>query len=176
MIRNATINDKDQIRELVMMASDIVFIDLLKTNEQALLDRLFDQYFLDENTKFACDNFIVYEVDGIVAGCLCFYPQDREELYNKQMEAIAGVTNIMPIEGIKGTTYCDTLAVLPDYRGQGIAKKLFAHAIDNSVNDLSLLVETYKDNAFKLYERIGYQKVCEVDMLGANLYQMIYKK
>lgn len=176
MIRKATIKDKDTIRKLVMLASDIVFIDILKTKDQALLDELFDKYFLDDSTKFSWHNYIVYEVDNQVVGCLCFYPQEKELEYNARMEEIAGVPDIMPIEGIALTTYCDTLAVFEEYRGKGIAKQLFKYAIDSSPNDLSLLVETYKDKALSLYERIGFKVVAEVALLGTNLYQMIYKK
>lgn len=60
--------------------------------------------------------------------------------------------------------YLDTLAVLPEYRGQGIAKKLLKAAIDRAASigkPAGLLVDKINTNARRIYESIGFRQVGE---------------
>lgn len=60
--------------------------------------------------------------------------------------------------------YLDTLAVNPEYRGQGIAKKLLRASIDRAAEigkPAGLLVDKTNANARRLYESIGFRQVGE---------------
>lgn len=58
--------------------------------------------------------------------------------------------------------YVTNIAVLPEYRRRGIAKKLIEYVIDTFKNDLrfiSLEVRASNQNAISLYEKLGFEKV-----------------
>lgn len=60
--------------------------------------------------------------------------------------------------------YLDTLAVLPEYRGQGIAKQLLKASTDRAAalgKPAGLLVDKINTNARRLYESIGFRQVGE---------------
>jgi len=58
--------------------------------------------------------------------------------------------------------HVDNIAVLPEYRGKGIAKKLLNYMFDTytakGANRFTLEVDVKNDNALKLYESIGFRK------------------
>lgn len=58
--------------------------------------------------------------------------------------------------------YVTNIAVLPEYRRRGIAKKLIKYVINTFKNDLrfiSLEVRVSNQNAISLYEKLGFEKV-----------------
>ena len=74
-------------------------------------------------------------------------------------------------EKIVGFTHCPiadgageirTVGVLPEMRGQGIAHDLMAHALQHlrhlGINQCHLTVSTTNQNAFKLYQRLGFHE------------------
>ena len=61
-------------------------------------------------------------------------------------------------------TLLDTLAVLPEYRKQGIASALLKASIEKARKigkPAGLLVEKENHNARRLYESLGFKKVGE---------------
>jgi ribosomal-protein-alanine N-acetyltransferase len=67
----------------------------------------------------------------------------------------------VPAPGIEADIL--TVAVLPDYRRQGIAKEFMrqieAYAIEREASAMMLEVELSNDSAIKLYESLGYMKI-----------------
>ena len=63
-----------------------------------------------------------------------------------------------------GEFYIDTLAVLPEYRGRGIASELLRASIRRAEaigKPAGLLVDKENTRARRLYENIGFRKVGE---------------
>ena len=67
----------------------------------------------------------------------------------------------VPAPGIEADIL--TVAVLPDYRRQGIAKEFMrqieAYAIERQASAMMLEVELSNESAIKLYESLGYMKI-----------------
>lgn len=67
----------------------------------------------------------------------------------------------VPAPGIEADIL--TVAVLPDYRRQGIAKEFMrqieAYAIERKASAMMLEVEISNESAIKLYESLGYMKI-----------------
>lgn len=85
-------------------------------------------------------------------GCAVFYVA---EINNK----IAGVV-FGTHEGRKG--WINRLAVLPELRNKGIAKKLVGfieHKFDElGINISAALIEDWNDTSMKVFEKLGYKK------------------
>ena len=73
------------------------------------------------------------------------------------------------MEGVEDETdasefYLDTLAVLSEYRGRGIASLLLKGAIGRAAacgKPAGLLVDKDNNRARKLYERVGFRQIGE---------------
>jgi len=66
------------------------------------------------------------------------------------------------IRRLEGVAWIATVAVLPEFRGRGIAAALLqACEAQISVNRIRLCVRPSNDVAIRLYERFGYTKVGE---------------
>jgi len=67
----------------------------------------------------------------------------------------------VPAPGIEADIL--TVAVLPDYRRQGIAKEFMrqieAYALERKASAMMLEVEISNESAIKLYESLGYMKI-----------------
>jgi ribosomal-protein-alanine N-acetyltransferase len=67
----------------------------------------------------------------------------------------------VPAPGIEADIL--TVAVLPEYRRQGIAKEFMrqieAYAIEREASAMMLEVEISNESAIKLYESLGYMKI-----------------
>ena len=67
----------------------------------------------------------------------------------------------VPAPGIEADIL--TVAVLPEYRRQGIAKEFMrqieAYSIEREASAMMLEVELSNDSAIKLYESLGYMKI-----------------
>lgn len=73
--------------------------------------------------------------------------------------------------------YIDTLAVLPEYRGRGIAADLLRATIDRAREcgkPAGLLVDKENDRARRLYERVGFRKVGERPFVYVQMDHMQY--
>ncbi|HMM19145.1 MAG TPA: GNAT family N-acetyltransferase [Selenomonadales bacterium] len=68
-------------------------------------------------------------------------------------------------EGIR-TMRCGTLAVDPEYRGTGVARKLFElhkqEAVSQGCRQLFLEVLTGNDRAIQFYRKLGYEKIYDL--------------
>ena len=73
--------------------------------------------------------------------------------------------------------YIDTVSVFEEFRGEGIAKKLFTF-IENKAKDLgfqkiSLLVDLENIKALSLYEKIGFKKNTILKVSNHDYHHMI---
>ncbi|MDP4153195.1 MAG: ribosomal protein S18-alanine N-acetyltransferase [Bacillota bacterium] len=68
----------------------------------------------------------------------------------------AGMINVL------GSGEIMSVAVLPEYRGRGIATKLLnaliSHARDSEIEEMYLEVRSSNENAKKLYEKFGFKE------------------
>lgn len=174
MIRKATLEDINQVTDLILMASSCLFEDILKTTSSNRLKELVMQYYVTKGTKFYYDNIFVYELDNQAVGALVAYPANMEKTLNDKMAWLLEHEYKFDLEAIEGTLYLDSIAVNPKYQGRGISRKLIDYVILNNETDLSLLVETHKKSVEAYYNRIGFIEVKTVSLFNTELKLMIY--
>lgn len=95
---------------------------------------------------------------------------------NEPVGVILG--GIKKFEGIK-TLRCDAFAIVPDYRGTDISKKLFQlheqTAIENKCKQLFLEVITGNDRAINFYKKMGYNKIYDLSYFTADNFDTLNK-
>ncbi|MEK5392318.1 GNAT family N-acetyltransferase [Margalitia sp. FSL K6-0131] len=74
-------------------------------------------------------------------------------------------------EGIK-TMRCGALAVSPDFRGEGVSKRLFElhkeEALKHNCKQLFLEVIVGNDRAINFYKRLGYEKIYNLSVFSLS--------
>ncbi|MBW8350837.1 GNAT family N-acetyltransferase [Bacillus sp. IITD106] len=74
-------------------------------------------------------------------------------------------------EGIK-TMRCGALAIAPDFRGEGVSKRLFElhkeEAIKHDCRQLFLEVIAGNDRAINFYKRLGYEKIYNLSVFSLS--------
>jgi ribosomal-protein-alanine N-acetyltransferase len=69
------------------------------------------------------------------------------------------VVGYMGLQIFSGEGYVTNVAVLPNYRGQGIAKALIAKQFENEMSFITLEVRQSNAPAISLYEKMGFENV-----------------
>jgi ribosomal protein S18 acetylase RimI-like enzyme len=78
-------------------------------------------------------------------------------------ERPAGIIILDP-RGVAGSPYVKSIAVYPEFRGQGIGTTLLSFAEDlfrNNAKHFFICVSSFNSRARKLYEKYGFQAVGE---------------
>ena len=116
-----------------------------------------------EDDLFSYNNIRVLETDGKVAAMsLCFEAFKRTDeqlkLIPEEFRVFKELTNM-----IAGEFYLDSLAALPDYRGQGFGREMLEDCVQKAKNqgyDKVYLIAFAENVAgISLYEKTGFSKV-----------------
>lgn len=169
MIRIAKIEDFDIISNLVLMASSSVFEYILKNSNKEEHQKLLKKYYFSES-RFNYKNILIYLINEEIVGMVVFYPSAREKQYNTIMTESPQV-----YEAIENTIYIDSIAVNENYQKQGIAQKLISYVINNTIKDVSLLVEKSKPNVQSYYTKIGFEYIDEIILYNTKFSRMVFK-
>ncbi len=111
---------------------------------------------------------VCYDGAGLIEMRRCFFDAAREML-GLEFE------NDLEPETDAGEIYLDSLAVFPEWRGQGIARKLIEAAAArhrNSGKPLGLLVDDGNSRARSLYESLGFSEVGMRPFAGVSMHHM----
>lgn len=77
----------------------------------------------------------------------------------------------------EGEFYLDSVGVIEEYRGRGIASKLFATQIERARSlghtTVGLIVDVDKPKAEALYSRLGFRHLDEKDFFGHPMKHMV---
>lgn len=142
----------------------------------AEVEALFGALAARTDTQYSYLNTLVaMDDDGAVAGLLIYY--DGAELHRLRTpffeEAAKAIDLRLEGEPDDETgpeeIYLDTLAVFPEYRGRGIARRLINAAAGNageSGKPLGLLVSRHNPDARRLYDRMGFRPAGERPFAG----------
>ena len=162
--RAAVRGDCRRIAELVRIASDgvtdYVWSTLAPEYPGLALIEIGAIRYSGEESIFSYKNCVVAERDGEVIGLLLGFPIEVEQ------EASDGpvdpVLEPYSLE-ISGSFYICGLAVLPEFRGQGLGGRMLdiarEQARKRALDTLSLLVFEQNRGALRLYEREGFEVV-----------------
>ena len=148
-----------------------------------LLDLVFRRLCASENSQYSYLNTLIAEDhDGRLAGALVSY--DGALLQPLRRAFIAVANEVLAAgfseENLDDETnpeefYLDSLAVEPEFQGRGIASALIRAAIGRhsaSRKPFGLLCAYGNDDAFRLYERLGFNFVDVVKFAGLEMRHM----
>lgn len=172
IIRKATIVDTEFIATMIMMA---LHMDM---DENRMLWQHMQKTVAMDDTLYSWRKSLIAEVDGKAVGlCLaydaCDYHDVKERTFGMFPDISDDIKN-QPDEAGTGEYYIDSLAVLPEYRGRGIASQLIAEAKKEAQQlalTPSLLVDPVNENAKALYSKMGFHYHSEQFAFG-----IVYEK
>lgn len=171
-IRDARQEDAPAISRVIQMAMHKEGCMAFAGTEDRLplVDKTFTTLAGRNDSQYSYLNSIVAEdADGNLAGAIVSYDgallhqlrQAFVEVANDVMDANF-VEKDMDLETSDDEIYLDSLAVFPEYRGRGLARKLIDAACQRhaaSGKPFGLLCAPGNDDAYALYERLGFREI-----------------
>lgn len=172
-IRPATQDDVDFVAWTVLTALD------MDSGHAGLVRRV----CADPESLYSWTNAIIATVDGHPAGCLIAYPGDRYLDMRRHtwprlwVDLDAEVIHNSAIETGPGEFYLDSLAVLPQYRGQ---LRIGARLIDYDIalawargyDSVTILGSDHKPRLQAYYESLGFMPYTTMDFLGHRYHKL----
>lgn len=136
-------------------------------------------------TQYSYDNTICCrDEQGKIVGICTSYdggdlPTLRQTFIDGAKKAFGIDHSSIPLETESGELYVDSLAVLPEYRGQGIATQLLEKTKEKcrllNIPAVGLLVDTGNPKAELLYNRCGFEVVGVNEWGGHPMKHMVCK-
>lgn len=164
MIKKANKQNIENISKLIYDAIHEVANSLTGENEEHKILKTIENYIQMDVCRLSYNNIYTYEIDNKNVAILLAYNSNDVEKLDKPMIEHLKTKNIFlksfEKECFDDEFYIDTVSVLEDYQGQGIAKELFAFAQqkarEQGFKKLSLLVDLENKKAKALYEKLGF--------------------
>ena len=180
-IRKATKSDAPLIAKVVAMAiGEEGSKHYCGDNHQSVLEEIARL----ENSQYSYKNTIVAEVDGMPAGAAVAY--DGADLYKlrdvtlKHIFDRTGKMHNIEDETDATEVYLDSIAVLPEYRGLGIGKRLLLAlkeiASKEYGKNLGLLVDFENPDAERLYKSVGFERMNVKDFLEHKMWHLVMRQ
>lgn len=178
IVRAATREDAATIAQAVAMAIG---------DEATLHDYCGDDYLTvltevarSEATQYSWQNALIAEVEGLVAGAIVGYDGAdlstlREGTFTILHKRI-GHTPTIADETEEGEYYLDSIAVLPEFRGRGVAHSLIVAFCDKAFiaghQRVGLIVDNDNHKAEKLYSSLGFERVGTKIFFGHQMWHL----
>ena len=191
-LREATADDAPF---LAMVVSEAIDSDVMERYEAAggtipadrrrLMDVL-ESIVRNPDTLYTWRHAIIAQnANGEAIGALVAYPGDdyparREVTFSTFLEALPLSFDPadMDAETVAGEYYLDSLAVLPSYRGRGVARRLLQSGIATAreLHRPAILACSPENlNAKRLYESLGFRAANLYSLFGHPYWRMICK-
>lgn len=137
------------------------------------------------DTQYSYENTICCRNEqGNIVGIITSYdggelPRLRQSFIEGAREAFGIDHSSIPLETEAGELYVDSLAVLPEYRGQGIATRLLeltkTKCSAMGLPMVGLLVDAGNPKAERLYGRCGFEVVGANEWGGHPMKHMVFQ-
>ncbi len=179
IIRQAHKEEASQIAELFMLAWPI---EEILESTGLTYEQLHESITLiaaNEETIYSYENTLVAETDGKVAGAMCAYDgADYQRLKQPIVDVLGpdcGFAKMKETEA--GEFYLDSVGVLPEYRGRGIASRIIEAQCERAASlghkVAGLIVDTDKPQVEALYSRLGFTYLDDKDFFGHTMKHMV---
>lgn len=181
MIKKANKQNIENISKLIYDAIHEVANSLTGENEEHKILKTLENYIQMDVCRLSYNNIYTYEIDNKNVAILLAYNSNDVEKLDKPMIEHLKTKNIFlksfDKECFDDEFYIDTVSVLEDYQGQGIAKELFAFAQqkarEQGFKKLSLLVDLENKKAKALYEKLGFKDNTTLEVSKTQFSHMI---
>lgn len=180
-------HEASEIARLIMMAMTDVCCQYFCGAKHTLgeFHSLITQLASRRDTQYSYDNTICcHDERGMIVGICTSYDGGelirlRQAFINGAKEAFGIDHSSIPPETEAGELYIDSLAVLPEYRGQGIATQLLELTKQKcsriGLPQVGLLVDAANPKAERLYTRCGFEVVGVNEWGGHPMKHMVCK-
>ena len=179
IIRQARKEEASQIAELFMLAWPVD--EILESNgltcEQ--LNESITLIAASEETIYSYENTIVAEIDGKVVGAMCAYDgADYQRLKQPILDVLGSDCGFAKMKETEaGEFYLDSVGVLPEYRGRGIASRIIDAQCERAASlghkVAGLIVDIDKPQVEALYSRLGFTYLDDKDFFGHTMKHMV---
>ena len=181
-IRPANFDDSEFVAKSVMAAlgNDEVYAVPLKKEIKATIEKI-TSICQREDVLYSWKNTIIAEIDGKPIASLTAYDgtnykEIKERTFSLFDEPLDFDVDLMQDETREGEYYIDSATVLPEYRNQGIGKKLLIASIEKGkelgIPHVTLLVNPHNPKAKRLYRSLGFREAGEVYVFGEYYQRM----
>ncbi|SEV83984.1 GNAT family N-acetyltransferase [[Clostridium] fimetarium] len=181
--------------KLNSIALDYMAYPLIGSKNSNLIEKTFNKLWTLTSNRFSHQYAFEAQINQKTVGMITCYPvSEMKKLAWPTFKKLISIRNWALIshslmnfrelwsiaslnEGREDEYHIGTLATLPESRGYGIGSKLIAFAEEQAklskYNKCSLTVKKENIQAFKLYERMGYQIVDSIEKYPYNMYRMV---
>ena len=177
--REATAEEAAQIARLFMLA--------WPAEEMAQANGITVEQLHESVTAFAANPYTIYsytntfvaEADGKVIGAMCGYDgADYQRLKQPIVDILGEDSEFAQLQETEaGEYYLDSVGVLPEFRGLGIASRLFNAHFERAAASghlaAGLIVDKDKPHAEALYARLGFIHHGYKDFFGHQMKHMV---
>ncbi len=180
-IRQATPADAEKAAPLIIDAIGDIAKRMTGEIEPKKIAQSMCELFKRNNNPHTYRVTYIAELNGDIAGTMVVYsgqeaPQLDQNLSAWLKEKGAEVFEI-DAESLPDELYINTISVNPRFRGKGIGTQLLHYAEEiakkEGIAKLSLNVEIGKEQAIRLYERVGFKIVSPWTIIGEPFHHMI---
>lgn len=178
MIRKAHRDEASQIAELFLLAWPVEQIMESNGITYEQLHGTITSVAARNDTIYSYENTVVAEVDGKIVGAMCAYDgADYQRLKQPIVDLLGAESGFAGLkETEKGEFYLDSVGVREEYRGRGIATRLFAAQIERAGSlghkVVGLIVDEDRPKAEALYKRLGFIHVGKREFFGHTMKHM----
>ncbi|WP_342555903.1 N-acetyltransferase [Paenibacillus sp. FSL R7-0652] len=180
--------------KLTEMALDYMKFSLAGSREPAVVDQTFQKLWKARNNRFSHEYAYEAVRGGKTLGMIMCYPTPLmnklalptfTQLFNLNSWKLIGYnlrnwkefyTMVTLKEAEDDEYHIGTIATLPESRGLGVGTELIYHAekqaVLNGFAKSSLTVKQENAGAIKLYERLGYKTVGEINKPAVSMFRM----
>ncbi|WP_281164213.1 GNAT family N-acetyltransferase [Liquorilactobacillus sicerae] len=170
IIRSAKKDDAVQIVPLFKIILNEMELPSLKKIPVAKLDYVIEKSFASPQYLSSLAQTLVAEISGKVAGFAWGYPDKNEHQVDEVMRSFfpevglpANTQIFDDDEAFPAEWYLDSIAVLPEFQGQGIGtallRKLPQIAKNYGKTKIGLNVDWANPGANRLYRKLGFIKI-----------------
>ena len=179
IIRKAKQEEAAQIAELFLLAWPV---DEIASSSGITAEQLRESvtgFSESRDTIYSYENTYVAEIDNKIVGAICGYDgADYLKLKQPIVEMLGNDSAFAELKETEaGEYYLDSVGVLPEYRGRGIASRLIEAQSERASSlgheRVGLIVDIDKPKAEALYVRLGFRHVGYRDFFGHHMKHMV---
>ena len=175
MIRKARKADAEALAAILELAQFGISDTLFGVSEFAQKMEIFKTFVAAKNNRLSYENILLFEREGVIMGAVCAYDGAWSEFLDacmigrlRKMEIYDEILS----ECNEDELYIDSVAVLPEFRGQGIFKELMNAVISRAkaekFHQISLVTHTPE-----IYYQFGFGEDGRREICGENFVRMV---